>query len=336
MVVNGSPMISSEHLKGITSFVQATEAGGFTRAAERLGVSKSGVAKSVSRLEDKLGIRLFNRTTRHFSLTEEGQAFYESCVRALAELENAEAELTSHSRQPRGRLRVDLPVVFGRRWVLPVLLDIGARYPDLSMEISLTDRRVDPIEEAIDLVIRIGELANSAALVARRIGVQRSIVCASPIYLAGHGRPVSLDDLADHQCIAFGRGGRSTPWVFIGPKGEPVVKTVAGRFSFNHSDAILDAVLAGNGLALLSTWLIDDHLRDGRLVGVLPDARTQGFPIHAVWPQTRHMSPKVRAVVDELVSCFLPEPPWNNGAVPLVQRMPEVTQGVGAGDQGAG
>lgn len=304
-------MISSEHLKGIASFVQAAEAGGFTRAAERLGVSKSGIAKSVSRLEDRLEIRLFNRTTRSFSLTTEGQAFYESCLRVLAELENAEAALTSHRRQPRGRLRVDLPVVFGRRWVLPVLLDIGARYPDLSMEVSLTDRKVDPIEDDIDLVIRIGDLDDSTALVARRLGVQQSIVCASPEYLARRGRPASLHDLARHDCITFGRSGRVTPWIFLGPKREPIVTAVAGRFRFNHSDAIMDAALAGNGLALLSTWLIADHLRDGRLEGVLADARTQGFPIHAIWPQARHVSPKVRVVVDEMVRSFLPEPPWN-------------------------
>ncbi len=305
-------MISTEHLKGIASFVQAADAGGFTLAAERLGVAKSGIAKSVSRLEDRLGIRLFNRTTRRFSLTAEGEVFYESCVRVLAELENAAAALTISRRQPRGRLRVDLPVVFGRRWVMPVLLNIGARYPDLSMEISLTDRRVDPVEEGIDLVIRIGELDDSAALIARRLGIQQSIVCGNPDYLATHGRPVSLEDLERHDCIAFGRGGRALPWVFLGPKGEPITKTVAGRFSFNHSEAILDAVVAGHGLALLSTWLIADHLRANRLVRVLPDAHTQGFPIHALWPHTRHISPKVRVVVDEMASSFHPEPPWND------------------------
>jgi DNA-binding transcriptional LysR family regulator len=304
-------MISAEHLKGVTAFVQAAEAGGFTLAAERLGLSKSGIAKSVSRLEDRLGIRLFNRTTRSFSLTSEGQAFYESCVRALTELETAEAALASRHQNPQGRLRVDLPVVFGRRWVVPALLDIGARYPDLELEISLTDRRVDPIEEGIDLVIRIGELDDSAVLIARHLGVQTSVVCASPGYLAAHGRPASLDDLGRHACIAFGRGGRVTPWVFVSPSGQLITKTVRGQFSFNHSDAILDAALAGNGLALLSTWLIADQLGTGQLVSVLPEIATQGFPIYALWSQTRHLAPKVRVVVDELVSRFLPAPPWD-------------------------
>ncbi|WP_315759650.1 MULTISPECIES: LysR family transcriptional regulator [unclassified Bradyrhizobium] len=304
-------MISAEHLNGITAFVQAADAGGFTLAAERLGLSKSGIAKSVARLEDRLGVRLFNRTTRRFALTTEGQSFYETCVRILADLESAEAALNAHRLRPRGRLRVDLPVVFGRRWVLPVLLDIGARFPELSLEVSLTDRRIDPIDEGIDLVIRIGDLDNSATLVARQLGVQQSVLCASPDYLDMHGRPTSLDDLDAHACILFGRGGKTLPWWFLDGKGTPVAKLVSGRLSFNHSDAICDAALAGQGVAHLSTWLIADHLREGRLVQVLPEAKTRGFPIHALWPQARQTSPKVRVVVDELVNCFLPELPWD-------------------------
>lgn len=304
-------MISAEHLSGITAFVQAADAGGFTLAAERLGLSKSGIAKSVARLEDRLGVRLFNRTTRRFALTTEGQSFYETCVRVLADLENAEAALNAHRLRPRGRLRVDLPVVFGRRWVLPVLLDIGEHYPELSLEVSLTDRRIDPIDEGIDLVIRIGDLDDSSTLVARQLGVQQSVLCASPDYLDRHGSPTSLDDLGAHACIVFGRGGQSLPWWFLDGRGAPVAKPVSGRLSFNHSDAICDAALAGQGIALLSTWLIADPLRDGRLAQVLPAVPTRGFPIHALWPQTRQMSPKVRVVVDELVNRFLPEPPWD-------------------------
>lgn len=305
-------MISAERLKGITAFVQAADAGSFTLAGERMGLTKSGVAKSVARLEERLGIRLVNRTTRHFSLTEAGQTYYESCIRALADLENAEAALSSHSREPTGRLRIDLPVVFGRRWVLPALFEIGERYPELRMDISLTDRLVDPIEDGIDLVIRIGDLADSAVLIARRLGTQTSAMCASPSYIAARGQPASIDDLDHHACIVFGREGRTTPWVFIGPEGQLIRKTVRGRYTFNHSEAILDAARVGNGIALLSTWLVADDLRTGKLVDVMPGMRTQGFPIHAVWPQTRHLAPKVRVVVDEFVSRFLPRPPWED------------------------
>lgn len=307
-------MISAEHLKGITAFVQAADAGGFTLAAERLGLSKSGIAKSVARLEERLGVRLFNRTTRRFALTAEGQAFYATCVRVLAELESAEVALNEHRLRPRGRLRVDLPVVFGRRWVVPILLDIGGRYPELSLEVSLTDRRIDPIEEGIDLVIRIGDLDDSTTLVARRLGLQKSVVCASAAYLGSHGCPASLDELDDYSCIVFGRGGQTLPWWFVDGKGAPFAKSVNGQFAFNHSDAICDAVLAGRGIALLSTWLIDEHLRAGRLIPILPEIETRGFPIHALWPHARHMAPKVRVVVDELVNRFLPEPPWDMSA----------------------
>lgn len=303
-------MISAERLKGITAFVQSAEAGSFTLAAERMGQTKSGVAKSVARLEDRLGIRLVNRTTRHFNLTEAGQAFYESCVRALADLESAEAALSSQLREPTGRLRIDLPVVFGKRWVLPALFEIGRHYPELRMETSLTDRLVDPIEEGIDLVIRIGDLADSAVLIARRLGTQTSVLCASPAYIAAHGQPTSVDELDSHACIAFGRDGRTTPWTFVTPNGAQVRKAVSGQYVFNHSEAILDAARAGGGIALLSRWLVADDLRTGALVDLMPGITTQGFPIHAVWPRTRHLAPKVRVVVDGLVKCFLPTPPW--------------------------
>ncbi len=305
-------MVSVEHLRGIAAFVQAADAGGFTSAAERMGLSKSGIAKSVSRLEERLGVRLFNRTTRRFALTAEGQSFYDTCVRVLAELENAEAALNEHRQRPRGRLRVDLPVVFGRRWVVPILLDIGARYSELSLEVSLTDRRIDPVEEGIDLVLRIGDLDDSTTLVARRLGLQKSVLCASPAYLERHGYPSSLDDLGDHACIVFGRGGQTLPWWFVDAKGVAFAKSVKGRLAFNNSDAICDAALANCGIALLSTWLIADHLREGRLIQILPAVETRGFPIHALWPHARHMAPKVRVVVDELVGRFVTEPLWDS------------------------
>jgi DNA-binding transcriptional LysR family regulator len=304
-------MISSEHLKGITAFVQAADAGGFTLAAARLGLSKSGIAKSVARLEDRLGVRLFNRTTRRFALTTEGQAFYETCASVLAQLESAEATLNKDRLRPRGRLRVDLPVVFGRHWVVPILLDIAARYRELSLEVSLSDRRIDLIEEGVDLVIRIGDLDESASLVARRLGVQKSALFASPSYIESHGFPASLDELDDHTCIAFGRGGPSLPWWFLDGKGVPFARAINSQLSFNHSEALCDAVLAGRGITLLPTWLIADHLREGRVIQILPEIDTRGFPIHALWPQARHMAPKVRFVVDEIVKRFLPEPPWD-------------------------
>lgn len=306
--------MTPDPFRGTAVFMQVVAAGSFTLAAERLDMTKSGVAKSISRLEAVLGVRLFNRTTRRLSLTDEGRAYSEGCLRALAELETAQAQVATRQQEPAGRLRVDLPVVFGRRWVLPVLLEIAERYPALELDVSLTDRRVDLVEDRIDLVIRIGPLQDSATLVAKPLGVQKAVLCAQPDYLATHGHPLTLEDLARHACITFGSGAQSRPWHFLDRYGRSQPLTVRGRLGFNHSEAILDAALAGQGIALLSDWLVADDLRAGRLEAVLPQVRTQGFPIHAVWPRNRQLSPKVRCVVDLLADRFLPQAPWEEAS----------------------
>jgi DNA-binding transcriptional LysR family regulator len=305
-------MTTSDPFRGLAVFMQVVDAGNFTLAAERLDMTKSGVAKSIARLEATLGVRLFNRTTRRLSLTDEGRTFSEGCLRALSELETAQAQVTTHQQEPKGRLRVDLPVVFGRRWVLPVLLEVAERYPALKLDVSLTDRRVDLTEDGVDLVIRIGPLPDSATLVAKPLGVQQAVLCAHPDYLARHGCPQTLEDLARHACITFGSGGQTRPWLFLDRHGCSQPLVVRGRLGFNHSEAILDAALAGHGIALLSDWLVANHLHADRLEKVLPQVRTQGFPIHAVWPKNRHLSPKVRCVVDLLAGKFLPHAPWES------------------------
>ncbi|GGY24709.1 LysR family transcriptional regulator [Paludibacterium paludis] len=303
-------MTSPDPFRGIAVFLRVVEAGSFTRAAERLDMSKSGVAKSIGRLEDGLGVRLFQRTTRRLSLTDEGLRFREGCLRALSELEDAQAQLTNRRRELAGRLRIDLPVVFGRRWVMPALLEIAARHPSLELDISLSDRRSDLVEDGIDLVIRIGPLVDSATQVARPLGVQRAVLVADPGYLARHGWPGAPEDLHGHACITFGGGGQARPWHLLDEYGHGQALNVRGRLGLNHSEAILDAVLAGQGIALLSDWLVAEHLRTGRLERVLPAVRTQGFPIHAVWLKNRHLSARVRHVVDLLAERFVPHAPW--------------------------
>lgn len=290
--------------------MQVVQAGSFTLAAERLDMSKSGVAKSIARLEASLGMRLFQRTTRRLSLTDEGRQFSDGCLRALAELESAQAQVTTQRQELAGRLRVDLPVVFGRRWVLPVLLEIAREHSALELDVSLTDRRVDLVEDGIDLVIRIGPLQDSATLVAKPLGVQQAVLVAHPDYLARYDAPETLDDLHRHACITFGSGGQARPWHFLDRHGRSQPLAVRGRLGLNHSEAILDAALAGHGIALLSDWLATEYLSAGRLVQVLPKVRTQGFPIHAVWQKNQHLSTKVRRVVDLLAERFLPKPPW--------------------------
>ncbi|MDX7999368.1 LysR family transcriptional regulator [Xenorhabdus sp. Reich] len=304
-------MTSSDPFRYTVVFLHVVEAGSFTLAAEKLNMSKSGVAKSISRLETRLGVRLFNRTTRRLSLTDEGQAYSKGCSRALAELENAQLEVSTRKIAPSGKLRVDMPVVFGKRWVLPILLNIVEKYPELELDVSLTDRRINLIDEGVDLVIRIGQLHESATLIARPLGMQKSVVCASPQYLKRFCYPRVINDLMKHQCITFGNGGRTLPWYFLDEKGNSKAIQVQGRISSNHSETILDAALHGHGIVLLSDWLVSKYFQNGQLVRLLPEVQTQGFPIHAVWPQNRHLSPKVRVVVDALADIFISQIPWS-------------------------
>jgi DNA-binding transcriptional LysR family regulator len=303
-------MLEFDPFRGVAVFLQVVESGSFTIAADRLGMTKSGVAKSISRLEATLGVRLFNRTTRRLSLTDEGIAYAEGCSKARGEMEAVQHRLSTHQEQPVGKLRVNLPVVFGRRWVLPALFEIADAYPALELDISLTDRPADLLEERYDLAIRIGPLEDSTVLVAKPLGVQRAVLCAHPDYLKKHGRPRVVEDLKHHQCITFGGGTQARTWYFIDEAGHRHPFYAQGRVGINHSEAILDAALNGEGIALLADWLVSETLQEKRLVEVLPDVGKEGFPIHALWPQSNQLSRKVRVVVDLLAERFLPQAPW--------------------------
>ena len=303
-------MIGSSGLQGLASFVQAVEAGSFTLAAVRLGVSKSAVGKSIARLEQRLGVKLLNRTTRQLRLTAEGESFYQSCLRALSELEEAQALLASRRRVPSGRVRIDIPVSFGRVCVAPMLLDLSRRYPELALEITFTDRRVDVLEEGVDIVVRMGRLEDSTGLVARRLYTQRSAICAAPSYLKAEGRPRTLDDLERHACINYGRENYLATWQGMDEGGSVRSFAPRGRLVLGHGEAILDAVLQGHGLTFLPTWLIAEHLRQGSLELVFPDV-IDNLAVHALWPKARDLAPKIRVVVDELVRHFAPTPAWD-------------------------
>ncbi len=302
---------TGERLKGVAAFVQTVEAGSLTLAAERLGLSKSAVGKAVARLEDRLGARLLHRTTRSLSLTDDGRAFYESCARALAELEAAESVLAERRQVPRGRLRVDLPVTFGRLHVLPALLALAAEHPELRLDLSFSDRFIDLVDEGVDLAVRLGDLDDSR-LVTRRLAAQRMVVCAAPAYLAARGEPASPADLLDHDCVAYSIAGRPNPWRFTGPGG-PFTLVPPARILATNGEAMRDAALAGRGLTQLPTFLVGGELRSGALRAVLGAYAADGPPIQAIYPHARHLSPKVRAAVDALVRCFAPVPPWELG-----------------------
>lgn len=291
-----------DRLGGIAAFVQAAEAGSFALAADRLHLSRSAVGKTIARLEERLGVRLFQRTTRHLSLTEEGQAYYEHCVRALAELEAAEGELEQGRLEPSGRLRISLPQLFGRRCVLPLLLGLARRHPRLELDLSFSDRVADLVEDGFDLAVRIGSLADSSGLKARPLGEFVFGLYAAPAYLAANGRPRALEDLGAHTGLAYGRAGRFAHWSFVDAEGRAHRVAPGRRLHFDDLEAIRDAALAGIGLARLPRWLVEDAVREGVLAAVLPGHASEPHAVHAVWPASRHVPSKVRAAIDALVA----------------------------------
>ncbi|MGR5945547.1 LysR family transcriptional regulator [Enterobacter sp. C4G1] len=294
-------MRKTDHLGGITAFVITAHQGSFTAAAEQLGLTKSAVGKSVSRLEARLSVTLFQRSTRRLSLTPDGERFLASCQSAIDILDQAESELTSHIRSPSGRLRLDLPAAFGRQRILPLLLPITQRYPELTLTVTFSDRFVDPIEEGIDLVIRIGELTDSSGLVARTLTTQKLAICASPEYLHEQGEPASPDELHRHRCVVGFRRNQPLSWRLKGPDGHITRVTPPATFEFSDGDAMLAATLSGCGLSQLPLWLVRKHIESGALREVLTAHSGGEMPISALWPKSRHLLPKIRHVVDILV-----------------------------------
>lgn len=292
----------SDRLNGIGAFVEAADAGSFALAAERLHLSRSAVGKSIARLEQRLGVKLFHRTTRSQSLTEDGQAYYERCVRALAELEAGTAVLNSGKREPIGRLRVSVPVLFGRHCVVPVLLALGRRHPQLAIEISFNDHVVDLVDEGYDLAVRIGSLPDSGSLVARPLGVQRMVICAAPSYLAKHGKPASVDDLSEHAAIVYGRAGRVFPWHLRDAAGRDFTPSINAHLIFDDLQAITDAALAGVGIAWLPCWLMAKYARTGELELLLDGENVLAHEIYAVWPQSHYLPLKTRMAIDALIA----------------------------------
>lgn len=293
---------TAERLKGIATFVQAVEAGSFALAAARLRQTRSAVGKSIARLEQRLGTRLFNRTTRRQSLTENGQAFFERCKRALAEIEAAEAALDASGRDLIGRLRVSAPLLLGREMVAPLLSRLVALHPRLELEVALSDRVVDLLEEGFDLGVRLGALRDSATLAARRLGSFDFVICAAPAYLGRRGVPVSADDFRHHTAIVYASSGPEAPWLATGADGREQELQVQRRLRFDDVQAIADAALAGAGLARLPRWLAAPHVAVGNLQFIGDGRHAHAVAVHAVWPQTRHLPMKTRAAIDILVS----------------------------------
>lgn len=297
--------IAMDSLNGFMVFVQVAETRSFVAAGRALGVSASAVGKSVARLEEKLGVRLFHRSTRSVSLTAEGALFLERSRRILAEIEAAELELSQSSGAPRGRLRVSLPIVSSL--VLPVLGDFMRAYPEIQLDLDFTDRMVDVIEEGFDAVVRSGHPVDSR-LSARRLGEYKSLLVASPAYLAECGTPRSPADLAQHRCLQFRypTRGKLEAWPVIDGSVEGELQLPATLIANNLETRVCFA-LRGLGIAFVPRFAVESALADGRLVALLEDQVSWTGVFYVQWPASKHPSPKVRALVDFLCARVFPD-----------------------------
>lgn len=302
-----------DRFQAMKVFMRVVDANSFTGAAESLNLPRATVSTVIQSLESRLQVKLLHRTTRRLSLTPDGAAYYDHCVRILGEIEDTEAALRDVSRGPKGRLRVDVPASIGRLVLIPSLCEFHTRYPDIDLVIGMGDRQVDLVREAVDCVIRGGELVDSN-LVARRIGSFSMVTCAAPTYLARHGAPKSLDDLQNHYAVHYfsARTGQTIDWEFIIDGVSRPVK-MQGPVSVNDGEAYVACGLQGFGLIQSPHFMIHEHLESGRLVQVLPGLESPPVPISVAYLQNRHLSAKVRAFV-EWVSELFGSCPYLGGA----------------------
>ena len=291
-------------LRTLAIFVKVAEKRSFVRAATDLGITQSGVSNAIKRLEDQVGTLLLVRTTRRVSLTEDGAAFFERCRQALAAIDEAELVLKRAQIKPSGTLRIDVPLSFGRLKLMPLLGAFQDEYPDVRLRITFTDRYIDLIEEGVDVAVRFGALQDSS-LIARRLTTTQFNVVGAPRYFAKYGKPATPRDLADHNCLAF--ASRDTrqirDWRFATADGERTL-TPDGTMTLTDGASMCDAAAAGYGLAQLHDYYLESAIVQRKLVPVLQDYKPPPNPISLVYPQTRHLTPNVRAFVDFMVERF--------------------------------
>lgn len=283
---------------GIELFTATVEAGSFAAAARRLKVTPSAVSRRVAGLERDLGVPLIARTTRSLRLTDDGRAFYERCARIVAELREARDVMARARTKPSGTVRVDAPVALGRLVIGPSLPRLLGAYPEIRLDLTLRDSWVDPIAEGLDVLVRIGDRGDSS-LIARRLGESHVICCASPSYLRRKGSPATPADLVRHDCLGYLREGRPAPFKFAA-EGGALVSSVEGPFHANDGEVLRELALAGKGIVALFDFIVRDALEAGKLVPVLREHAASPWPIHALYPKSRHLLPKVAVVLDFL------------------------------------
>ncbi|MFK0335180.1 LysR substrate-binding domain-containing protein [Rhizobium sp. NPDC090275] len=292
--------MATDRLGSITAFIRVAELGGFAAAGRSLGISASAVSKSVSRLEERLQLRLFQRTTRSLAMTEDGKLFFERCSAILKELDQAEADMLQRADRPSGLLRIEMPTALGRLRIIPMLENLTSRFPELRIAATFADTLTDPISAGIDAVVRIG-YPRDPRLMVKRVGMVKYITCASPTYLAVHGEPRTLEDLVQHDCVrrvSHDPPGFA-PWRFKDTgTGEPLERSVQGTLSCDSPDAMVDFGLSGSGLVQLHTYMAERHIASGKLVEVLAPFAGDGPPISILFPSSKNLAPKVRAFIE--------------------------------------
>lgn len=295
-----------DKLSLMQSFVEVASQSGFTAAAEQLGVSRAHVSKSVMQLEQHLGTRLFNRTTRQVSLTETGRLYFERCQQVLEDINEIEQIAQEQSQQPRGLLRIAAPTSFGVRHLNPLISKYLRQYPDMAIDLSLSDRLIDVVAEGYDVAIRIAQLSDSS-LVARRLAPCRRVLVASSDYLQQFGTPQTFQDLTQHNCLIYNNDLHSGNWVFSG--GEKV--RVKGSLHCDNGDVLKQATLEGLGVAMLPTFIVGSALQKGHLIEILPDHPLESLAIYAVYPSRRYLARKVRTFLDFLGTQLGEQPSWD-------------------------
>jgi DNA-binding transcriptional LysR family regulator len=284
------------------TFAAVVDGGSFVQAADALDMSKPAVSRHVAELEQRLGVRLLQRTTRKLSLTEEGRLFYGRCKTVLADVEVAEEEITAKSVAVKGLIRVNVPVSFGLWELAPLWPDFMSKFPDVALDITFADRMVDLVEEGYDLAIRIARLPNSS-MISRKLASTRLVLCASPGYLKKHGKPKHPSELADHAVLSYSLLSTGDQWNFDGPDGAVSV-TVKPIMRTNSGDTCVAAARKHKGVVLQPSFMVNADLQSGALLELMPTYRSINFGIFAVYPTRQYVSPKVRALIDFLVKAL--------------------------------
>ena len=294
-------------LNDIVVFTKVAETKSFTGAADQLGLPKSTVSRKLAQLEERLGVRLVQRTTRKLALTEIGEAYYARAARIVADIQAAEQVVTDMQATPRGRLRVTAPIDLSTRYLGAIIADFIADHPDVTVELDAADRVVDLIEEGYDVAVRFGQLPEST-LIARKLTTLTAVLCASPAYLAKRGTPKTVDELEDHDKVLFAPSARTTGWTLQNGDQTYEVGRPA-RFISNNLGAVRDVVLAGGGISVMTEFMVACDIHDGKLVRILPEWASRTFDVQAVYPARQNLPPRLQLFLDHLVKALNP-PPW--------------------------